>query len=116
ERLRDSLQRELVDTQAQLAAMTAKSQELANELTVYKDAEASMKKQSAAFAKSRGRILNVQKSSEDGSESSLEDFFARMLPDLVQHLTKEMKDQSLKNQFTPIVKSLHQRRPRAAVS
>lgn len=108
ERLRDSLQRELVDTQAQLAAMTAKSQELANELTVYKDAEASMKKQSAAFAKSRGRILNVQKSSEDGSESSLEDFFARMLPDLVQHLTKEMKDQSLKNQFTPIVKSLHQ--------
>ncbi|CAE7906456.1 Agbl5 [Symbiodinium microadriaticum] len=108
ERLRDSLQRELVDTQAQLAAMTAKSQELANELTVYKDAEASMKKQSAAFAKSRGRILNVQKISEDGSESSLEDFFARMLPDLVQHLTKEMKDQSLKNQFTPIVKSLHQ--------
>lgn len=108
ERLRDSLQRELVDTQAQLAAMTAKSQELANELTVHKDAEASMKKQSAAFAKSRARILNVQKSSEDGSESSLEDFFARMLPDLVQHLTKEMKDQSLKNQFTPIVKSLHQ--------
>lgn len=90
DKLRDSIQRELVETQAKLESSQLKLQELTQQLSKLKEAETLKQKERSALQKERKRVVHFSHKAEGGT-ANIKDFFQH-LPKVVLHLSKELRD------------------------
>eukprot|EP00437_Effrenium_voratum_P021119 CAMPEP_0181460586 /NCGR_PEP_ID=MMETSP1110-20121109/33421_1 /TAXON_ID=174948 /ORGANISM="Symbiodinium sp., Strain CCMP421" /LENGTH=910 /DNA_ID=CAMNT_0023585149 /DNA_START=30 /DNA_END=2758 /DNA_ORIENTATION=+ len=105
ERVRHSIQRELVEAQANLRTFQQKYQELSQELAQAKEAEAAAQKERSQLQRARVQLLRPG-GKTDPTHPNLQDFFHKFLPGLSQHLVKELRDPSVNQHFTPIIEHL----------
>eukprot|EP00434_Breviolum_minutum_P033683 symbB.v1.2.029805.t1/scaffold3302.1/size60439/4 len=89
DKLRDNIQRELVEAQAKLESSQFKVEELTQQVSKLKEAEALQKKERSALQKDRKK-----------------EFFYPFLPKLVSHVSKELRDPWMQEQLMQTIESL----------
>eukprot|EP00435_Cladocopium_sp_Y103_P057067 s183_g19.t1 len=94
DKLRDTIQRELVETQAKLESSQLKLQELTQQVSKLKEAEALRQKERAALQKERKKVVHFSHKAEGGT-ANIKDFFQHFLPKMVLHLSKELRDPAM---------------------
>lgn len=105
DKLRDHIQRELVEAQAKSESSQFKLQELTQQVSKFKEAEALQKKERSALQKDRKKVLLFSHKA-DGGISNIKEFFYPFLPKLVSHVSKELRDPWMQEQLTQTIESL----------
>jgi len=105
DKLRDNIQRELVEAQAKLESSQFKVEELTQQVSKLKEAEALQKKERSALQKDRKKVLQFAHKA-DGGISNIKEFFYPFLPKLVSHVSKELRDPWMQEQLMQTIESL----------